>query len=256
MAKGTSPAPQYYRPLTAVILTIVAFFGSQVVGALVFGTVLLLLPGFQGLSGAEIEAKITANHWLFLTFMGLLEGMAVAVIWMAIKRRTISLAHLGLGAFRWSYIWKAVLGYGAVLGLNVVVFSGISMVFPHIDLSQKQDLGVDVAATGGALIPIFIALVLLPPIVEEFVMRGFLFTNLRGRLSFMWSAVVVSLLFGLAHITQTAEGLFWSGAVSFFVLSMVLCYLREKTGSLWASIGVHMLQNGLAFAFLYIWKVA
>lgn len=256
MAEGTSRAPRYYHPIAAVILTIVAFLGSQVVGAFLFGFILLLVPSFRGLSGAEIEAKITADHWLFLAFMVLVESLAIAVIWVGIKRRAISLARLGLNTFRSAYIWKAILGYGAVIGLNIIVFSCIGALFPHLDLSQKQDLGIDTTATGGALAPMFVALVLIPPVVEELIMRGFLFTNLRARLSFVWSAVIVSVLFGLAHITQTDNGLFWSGAVSFFMLSMVLCYLREKTGSLWASIGVHMLQNGLAFAFLYIWKVA
>lgn len=256
MTKPDPPTPtiRLYHPITAIVLTIVAFLGSQIIGALLFGAVLLLVPGFRGLSGAEMEAKVTADHWLYLALIVLIESLAITIIWIAMKRRAILLSRLGLGQFRGSYVWKAVLGYGAVVVFNIVVFACISLVFPHLDISQKQDLGVDTAATGETLLPMFIALVLIPPLVEEFIMRGFLFANLRARLSFTWSAIIVSLLFGLAHITQTDNGLFWSGAVSFFVLSMVLCYLRERTKSLWPGVGVHMLQNGIAFILLYIVK--
>lgn len=256
MTEHASPIPRFRSSVTAIIVTIVAFFGSQIVGALLFGAFLLLLPGFRGLSGPEVEAKLMANHWLYLALIVLIEILAVTVIWMSMKRRTMTLAQIGLGTFRSSYIWKALLGYGAVVLLNIIVFTWIGSLFPHLNLSQKQDLGVDTAAAGQALIPMFIALVIIPPFVEEFIMRGFLFTALRSRLSFAWSASIVSILFGLAHITQSDNGLFWTGAVSFFMLSMVLCYLRERTHSLWPSIGVHMLQNGVAFTFLYILKVA
>jgi hypothetical protein len=154
------------------------------------------------------------------------------------------------------HVGYAFLGYGAVLVLVTATLAIARNILPALDLDQKQDLGITGTTTGSALIPLFFALVILPPLVEEFVMRGFLFTNLRARLSFIWSAIVVSALFGLAHINQSEHGLFWSGAISFFVLSMVLCYLRERTKSLWPSIGVHMLQNGVAFIALYIWKIA
>ena len=40
-------------------------------------------------------------------------------------------------------------------------------------------------------------------------------------------------------------------AATAFVLSLVLIYLREKTGSLWASITLHAIKNGVAFVALF-----
>ena len=34
--------------------------------------------------------------------------------------------------------------------------------------------------------------------------------------------------------------------------NLVLIYLREKTGSLWASITLHACKNGVAFAALFV----
>ena len=139
--------------------------------------------------------------------------------------------------------------------LNSCCAAVLSGLLTGVDFEQAQNLGISSSVSGSQLVPLFIVLVILPPLVEELLMRGFLFTNLRRRLPFGLSAVIVSVLFGLAHITQADTGLFWSGAISFFVLSMGLCWLREKTGSLWPGIGVHMLQNGIAFTLLYLVKV-
>jgi membrane protease YdiL (CAAX protease family) len=39
----------------------------------------------------------------------------------------------------------------------------------------------------------------------------------------------------------------WAAAFDTFILSVVLVYLREKTGALYAGMLVHMLNNLLAF---------
>ncbi|MEJ0073120.1 MAG: CPBP family glutamic-type intramembrane protease [Candidatus Saccharibacteria bacterium] len=42
------------------------------------------------------------------------------------------------------------------------------------------------------------------------------------------------------------------GAIDTFTLSVVLCYIREKTGTLWSGVLIHALKNGIAFLSLYI----
>ena len=47
-------------------------------------------------------------------------------------------------------------------------------------------------------------------------------------------------LFAVAHLPEGgAAGPLYIAALDTFVLSLVLIYLREKTGSLWASITLH-----------------
>jgi membrane protease YdiL (CAAX protease family) len=41
-------------------------------------------------------------------------------------------------------------------------------------------------------------------------------------------------------------------ALDTFTLSLVLCYLRQKTDSLWPGIMLHALKNGLAFMSLFL----
>src|SRR5690606_7282850 len=103
------------------------------------------------------------------------------------------------------------------------------------------------------LILVFISLVLLPPFVEEVLARGFLYTGLKTKWPVWAAAVVTSLIFAAAHLEfGSGAPLLWVAAIDTFTLSLVLIYLREKTGKLGASIMLHMLKNGVAFVLLFI----
>lgn len=138
-----------------------------------------------------------------------------------------------LPAFALYFVASAVLAYIVV---NLV---------SSVDLNQAQNLGISAPTTVVAYVLTFVMLVVLPPFIEEVLFRGFLFGTLRRGFPWIVSAVVTSILFGVAH-----------GQVNLFLdtlaLSLVLCYLREKTGSLWAGIFLHALKNSIAFVLLYI----
>ena len=89
--------------------------------------------------------------------------------------------------------------------------------------------------------------------MEEVIFRGWLYGKLRQKLSgktseitgIIISILLVSLLFGIVHMQ-------WNVGVNVFALSVVLCVLREITGTIYSGILVHMLKNGIAFYFLYV----
>jgi sodium transport system permease protein len=98
---------------------------------------------------------------------------------------------------------------------------------------------------GGGTLPdvlllLFVAAV-SPAICEEIVFRGAILTGLRQRLGIWPSIVLVGLLFGLFHIS-----VFRIPPIS--VLGMVLTYLTLRTGSIYAGMLVHLMNN--AFAIL------
>jgi membrane protease YdiL (CAAX protease family) len=64
-------------------------------------------------------------------------------------------------------------------------------------------------------------------------------------ISVIASSLLVSLLFGVVHLQ-------WNVGVNVFALSIVLCSLREITGTIYAGILLHMLKNGVAFWLLYV----
>jgi hypothetical protein len=99
----------------------------------------------------------------------------------------------------------------------------------------------------------FISLVVLPPIVEEIMVRGFLYSTLKKAMPTVAAVLLTSAIFASAHLPEGgAAGPLYIAALDTFVLSLVLIYLREKTGSLWASITLHAAKNGVAFTVLFV----
>ncbi len=140
---------------------------------------------------------------------------------------------------------RALLGYGAYFILTIVFSLALTYFLKGYDPNQAQELGFKELAGQLEYIVTFVALVIVAPIVEELLFRGYLFGRIRKRAGFWVSAVVTSAVFGLAHLQLNV-------GIDVFALSLVLCYLREKTGALWAGIMLHMIKNAAAFTILFL----
>jgi membrane protease YdiL (CAAX protease family) len=137
-----------------------------------------------------------------------------------------------------------------------VLLSVAKVLIPSLNVEQQQQLGFQPTTSHIGLILTFISLVVLPPLVEEFIMRGFLFTSLLRRLKVVPSIVITSIIFASAHLQFGSDApLLWVAAIDTFMLSLVLCYMRYKTGSLWPGIFLHALKNCVAFLSIFIFHL-
>ncbi|WP_312459723.1 type II CAAX prenyl endopeptidase Rce1 family protein [Proteiniclasticum sp.] len=85
---------------------------------------------------------------------------------------------------------------------------------------------------------IFLAIVVLAPIVEEILFRGILFNLIARRKSTLFAMITSSLIFGFLH----AETM-----VPTAVIGFVLCFIYHKTGNLYLAMGAHAFNNLIAF---------
>ncbi len=238
-----------WSPLEAVGITIAVYFVSQIVGG-------LLLGGYLGLmhqnTDAIQETLSTSNSAQFV-FVLLVEAITAATILWFVKRRKTPLRTIGLVRPKPHDILSTIGGFAAYFVIYVAIITVVSMLVPGLNLNQKQDLGFSTDTAKNGLVLVFISLVVLPPLVEELLCRGFLYSGLRTKLSFVPAAVITSVLFASAHLQAgSGNALLWVAALDTFTLSLVLVYLREKTGSLWPGIGLHMLKNFVAFMALFV----
>jgi len=142
----------------------------------------------------------------------------------------------------WGAFVLCIVGYFVV----TIVLAEIARQFvPGYQADQEQNIGFSDREGVLNLVLAFFALVVLPPIIEELLFRGYLFGKLRARSGFWFSAIVTSLVFGFVH-GQLNVG------IDTFALSIFLCYLRERTGSIWMSMVLHATKNGLAYFLLFI----
>ncbi len=78
------------------------------------------------------------------------------------------------------------------------------------------------------------------PLMEEIVFRGYLYPVLKRMGGAVLAALTVSLFFAAAHL----EGTHLLGR---FLLSLLLIFAYEITGTIWAPFGIHFLNNFYAF---------
>ena len=178
--------------------------------------------------------------------------LVVFVPWKLFKMKT-NREELGLsGLPTWTDIGLAPVGFVVYFLVAMLVMALAGVIFPNIDWQQAQDVGFQNLFFVSDKILAFVALVVIAPIAEEIIFRGWLYGKIRAKVPAWIGILVVSILFGLMHLGFNVEALQWNAAVNIFCMSVVLCVLREITGTIWSGILLHILKNGLAFYLLFI----
>lgn len=103
------------------------------------------------------------------------------------------------------------------------------------------------AMVGVRHLGIFITYVLVAPVVEELVFRGYFFRVWRNSFLKCWGTLLLtSLLFAAVHLGQYPLQLL----ALLFCFSLLLGVAREKTGSVYVPIVMHAVNNLLAFIMI------
>lgn len=88
-----------------------------------------------------------------------------------------------------------------------------------------------------------LTLVMAAPVLEELLCRGLVLGALRGRFGVVAAWLLSSLFFGVLHLQPML-------VVNAFVIGLILGYIYILTDSLWATIILHALNNGVAYLML------
>jgi len=240
---------KFWGPVAIVVITIGLFLISQFVASFFF----ILLAQIMGWQEAQFNDWYNSSAFPQFIYVLIAYSIIVAGVTFLVKKKDKTLKYIGLARPRFSDIGRALIAYGVYMVLFVGMTIIAKMIAPSLNLEQEQELGFQ--ANKGILSLVFagISLVLLPPIVEELLCRGFLYTGLRTKVKVIPAAIITSVIFASAHL-QFGSGapLLWVAAIDTFVLSLVLVYLRESTGRLTSSIFLHMIKNLVAFSILFI----
>lgn len=247
--KQPSVARVPWNPWLGVTFVVVLYYASQI-----FSTfVVAIYPYIQHWSRSQMTDWLNRSVNAQFIYILLAETAALGVIYLFLRRYRCTFATIGLKRPRWwdpGYGLMAVPVYFALYLLTVGV---VSHFVPGLNVNQDQQIGFTDAHGILALSLTFISLVVLPPLAEEIMVRGFLYSSLKKAMSVWPAALATSLIFAAAHLPEGgAAGPLYIAALDTFILSLVLIYLREKTGSLWASITLHAIKNGIAFVALFV----
>lgn len=170
-----------------------------------------------------------------------------------VKTRFVSMRTLGIDKWvTWTDIGLSIAGIVVYFILAAILLS-IFSIFPWFNAEQTQNIGFNTNLYGLERMLAFLTLVVVAPIAEELIFRGYLYGKMREKFSQVtseiWSVIIsallVSVVFGIVHMQ-------WNVGVNVFAMSLVACALREYTGTIYAGILLHMIKNGLAFYFLFV----
>lgn len=171
--------------------------------------------------------------------------LVIFVPWRLFKLKTTR-EELGLsGLPTWTDLGLSIVGMVVYFILAMIVTGILMAILPNLDWQEAQNVGYENLSSWGDRVLAFVSLVVIAPIAEEVVFRGWLYGKFRSKMPAYLSIVLVSALFGLMHGQ-------WNVGINVFCLSIVLCLLREVTGTIWSGIVLHMLKNGLAFYLLFV----
>jgi|GEM_PF-319533 len=228
-------------PARVILSSLGIFLVSQFVAAFLLEAIYgIIQPGSKNI----LDQSAAAQFFYIL----LAEGLAVGLVLLILRRRKLGLGTIGLGRRpAWRDLKWAALGSVVFYGLLIIATVILTLVIPGFNTNAPQDVGFNVLSTPMDRVIAFVALVIIPPLGEETLMRGYLYSGLRSRLKFWPALIITSLLFGAAHLSTGVSGALWAAGVDTFILSVILVYLREKTAALYAPIMVHGLNNLVAF---------
>lgn len=234
---------QWLRLLGYCLWVALCFVGVQ----LLVGLVLAIMAANGVLDDVLMQDSASLIVRL-ITFviMGLMVIYLPKYLWgEATRTKTLGLQRLA----NWRDLGLGLVGVLAAFAGSVLLLWLSQRFMPWVDIEQTQDLGVASMSFGSELALAFIVFVVVGPFIEELIFRGYFYGKLRETGLTPWlTALVVSALFGLAHWQ-------WNVGLDVFVLSLVMCYMREKTGAIWAGVLMHMIKNGIAFYFVFIYPM-
>ncbi len=236
-----TPAPPPEGEPGADVRKVPATWGPArvAVGILVLFVLSLLEVGVVSIFDPSLDslgARLVAQAMLAATLI----GVAYSVAEGGFPGRVPS-ASLGLRRPLRSPFAFAAAAYVAYI---VFALAYGALVHPH-QKDITRDLGVGHGDIGTVIAALLI--VVAAPISEEIFFRGFIFGGFRRRVSFPVAAILSAVIFGLFHYTGGG-----SQAVipQLAFLGLAFAWVYEETGSIYPTIGLHMLNNAFAFAVL------
>ena len=212
-----------------LVVAIAVFLLAQPVGAIVF-------------PGEDVLAAIVQTQVIFL--------VALVPVFFVARSMPGGLAALGIA---WNGGARAIVA--GVLGyvLCIPAFRGVMELASwlareagwegntaHIVEELRQLSGAELALAAGLA-------VVLGPLLEELLFRGFLQSFASQRFGRTGGAIVAALVFAPLHGVADAAPV--------FTLSLLLGWLRQRTQSLLAPWAVHSLNNGLTLYLALRWGV-
>jgi len=207
--------------------------------------ILLMLFEFGLVIGCiKFVVKPIYSDWLDNElYAGTLMGLTIAIILLsgvyliALRPKQLSWSEVGVKPFNVKD-WKIIIFYSFILLVGAVIIVVLTSFIGNSWENSKTE-AMQQNATFFTILIAFISAAIISPIYEEIFYRGFLYRWLRTRIGLTGALLLSSLIFTIIHIPtyNVMPVNFFSGIL------FALAY--ERTNSIWSSVLIHGLTNGV-----------
>ena len=220
-----------------IVLFTLPFFLEIFFGGIIFKNWFLFLSPSK-----MIETAAGQNSLFSQLLTVVLSG--VMVFWLVICRNKQSIRDLG---FRWVGVKKTFIivikSVAAIFVFNacyMTLFSMLSGVLP-----EQQYIGeiISHASDFRHIAVLFFMAVIIGPLAEEIIFRGFIYSGLRRKSGFLTASIISACIFSIFHMHP---GLF----IPLAFMGFIFARIYEKSNSILPCVIVHMLWNFISFSSL------
>ncbi|HSW58400.1 MAG TPA: CPBP family intramembrane glutamic endopeptidase [Dehalococcoidales bacterium] len=236
-AAAIPPRPGLWSGWATFGLSVAVLSISQLTQVLVFviSIILMFSEGFISRDPIWLVQNILGDGMtlpLAVLFSSLV-GLAVTLLFIKMRRGFSVTEYLALKKLNLKYLLLIPGMLAATLALSILVDQ-------WVEIPQDEDIFYLAYSNTPWPVLFWLAIVVVGPVFEEVLFRGFLFAGLKQTwLGAAGTIVITGVVFALLHSAQYGV----SAIALICVLGILLGLVRWKSGSLWSSILLHGLWN-------------
>jgi len=206
---------------------------SQTIGEVIY----LFLSG-KIANGRPLSAEDLAKDGALVAF-AVLTSAPFVLGYIALAVRLARTSLVDYLALRWPRWWHIAVGVAAVA--IVLFLSGAAAQASGQEIPEFMTDTFASARQAGVLPLLVLSFVVLAPLEEEILFRGFVYRGLAPALGPPLTIVLTSAVWAVVHVQYP-----WFYVGEIFLLGLTFGWLRWLSGSLVTSILLHIANNGLA----------
>ena len=208
-----------WNALWGVIFVLLVFFASQLVG----GLVLSIYPALHHWTARHANDWINNSVNAQFVYILLAESFTIAAVYRFLRHYKLTLAAIGLRRPRWSDLGRGLLMVVPYYVIYLLTVGVVSHFVTSLNVNQQQDIGFNNVHGVLPLVITFVSLVILPPLTEEILVRGFLYSSLKKVLPGIGAVVLTSF--------SVCRGAFAGGRGSRTALHRCSRHFRAQSGA-------------------------
>jgi membrane protease YdiL (CAAX protease family) len=240
-----------YHFVVQILIWFGIFLGCFIFAQLLSGGIIIAY--YQSTDMKQIAAKVYDLNTLRYAQMiaSLVSFLLPALIFSKLKVQSITKyanAHIGFSLLFLILIPLLIVSLYPLINVSFFINKWIGLNEIMKDTQGEYKMLVDALLkdnTTYVLILNIITVAFLPAIAEEWIFRGTFQKLLSEKLNIHIAVFLASVIFSIVHME-------FSGFIPRIILGMFLGYLFYYSGSLWASIFAHAVNNGSQVIFMYL----